>query len=104
MKNRNKMYICYDILWNSMFLNVNIFIKQKSIIKYNKMKQILLIACMALGLTACTCGSSPCEKKNCDDFKTQKEAQEAYDSNKDCYRNLDKDNDGVACESLPKGD
>lgn len=68
------------------------------------MKKIVLMAILAMGLTYCTCGSSPCEKKNCDDFKTQKEAQKAYESDKDCYRNLDKDKDGVACESLPKGE
>jgi hypothetical protein len=47
------------------------------------------------------CGKSPCEKKNCKDFKTQKEAQKTYESDKDCYKNLDKDNDGTACEDLP---
>jgi len=66
------------------------------------MKKLILMAFIIGTLTSCTCGSSPCEKKNCDDFKTQDEAQEAYESNKDCYKNLDKDNDGVACESLPK--
>jgi hypothetical protein len=68
------------------------------------MKKLIIIAFCAISLASCTCGSSPCEKKNCDDFKTQKEAQKAYDSDKDCYKNLDKDNDGVACESLPKGE
>lgn len=48
-----------------------------------------------------SCGQKPCEKKNCDDFKSQKDAQEAFDANPDCYDNLDKDNDGIACESLP---
>ncbi|OQX98109.1 MAG: hypothetical protein B6I20_11495 [Bacteroidetes bacterium 4572_117] len=58
----------------------------------------LIISVFAFGLAAC---GSPCEKKNCNDFKTQKEAQEMYDSDKDCYKNLDRDKDGKACESLP---
>lgn len=64
------------------------------------MKKILIIAA-SIALLA-SCGGSPCEKKNCNDFKTQEEAQDVYESDKDCYKNLDKDNDGVACESLPK--
>lgn len=44
---------------------------------------------------------------NCDDFRTQSEAQNVYDTckfgkNNDPHR-LDGDDDGVACESLPKG-
>ena len=65
------------------------------------MKRLLIVIFIA-GFWAC--GGSPCEKKKCSDFKTQKEAQEVYESDKDCYKNLDKDNDGKACESLPKGD
>ncbi len=50
-----------------------------------------------------------CEENvyNCGDFKTQPEAQEVYDT---CHTSenvdrhgLDKDGDGVACQSLPKG-
>ena len=63
------------------------------------MKKTILIFMLSVFLFSC--GSAPCEKKTCKDFKTQKEAQEAYDSDPDCYKNLDKDNDGVACESLP---
>lgn len=44
---------------------------------------------------------------NCDDFTTQPEAQSVYDgckfsANNDPHR-LDGDKDGIACESLPKG-
>lgn len=51
-----------------------------------------------------------CEENvyNCSDFKTQKEAQEVYDT---CHTSenpdrhgLDRDGDGVACQSLPKGE
>jgi hypothetical protein len=63
------------------------------------MKKLFVIL-FAASLFAC--GSSPCEKKTCKDFKTQKEAQETYESDKDCYKNLDRDGDGTACEDLPQ--
>jgi PBP1b-binding outer membrane lipoprotein LpoB len=66
-----------------------------------KMKKLAIILFSILLFGGCICNSAPCEKKTCKDFKTQKEAQETYDSDPDCYKNLDKDNDGVACESLP---
>jgi hypothetical protein len=50
-----------------------------------------------------------CEENvyNCGDFKTQAEAQEVYDTcntseNPDRH-GLDRDGDGVACQSLPAG-
>ena len=46
--------------------------------------------------------SSNCPTKTCGDFKTQGQAQATYDSNRSCYKNLDADNDGTACETLPK--
>jgi hypothetical protein len=44
--------------------------------------------------------SSNCPTKTCADFKTQAQAQAAYDSNRKCYKNLDGDGNGKACESL----
>lgn len=41
---------------------------------------------------------------DCSDFSTQDEAQEFFESEggpDDDYHNLDRDGDGVACESLP---
>lgn len=38
---------------------------------------------------------------NCSDFKTQPEAQAVYEQDTSDPHNLDNDNDGVACESLP---
>jgi len=38
---------------------------------------------------------------NCSDFTTQKEAQRVLDEFPDDPHGLDKNNDGVACESLP---
>lgn len=43
-----------------------------------------------------------CPSKNCSDFTTQAQAQSTYNSNKECYKNLDADNDGIACENLSK--
>ncbi len=63
------------------------------------MRKCVLVFMLSIFIFAC--GSTPCESKKCKDFKTQNEAQEAYDSDPDCYQNLDRDNDGVACESLP---
>lgn len=38
----------------------------------------------------------------CADYKTQPEAQAAYDSNPQKYATLDKGGDGNACTALPK--
>ena len=39
-------------------------------------------------------------KVRCADFKTQKEAQAYFDAKKPDYQKLDRDKDGIACESL----
>jgi len=44
--------------------------------------------------------NSNCPTKTCDDFKTQAQAQATYNSNRTCYKNLDRDGNGKACESL----
>lgn len=44
--------------------------------------------------------SSNCPTKTCGDFSSQSAAQSTYDSNKSCYKNLDSDGDGTACETL----
>ncbi len=41
-----------------------------------------------------------CPKMNCGDFASQGAAQSAYDGNRSCYKNLDRDNDGIACENM----
>lgn len=43
---------------------------------------------------------SNCPTKTCGDFSSQSAAQSAYNSNKKCYKNLDSDGDGIACENL----
>ncbi|GIW69310.1 MAG: hypothetical protein KatS3mg101_0057 [Patescibacteria group bacterium] len=53
-----------------------------------------------------TSGGKYTDEYNCDDFSTQEEAQKFFKNaggpSQDTNR-LDGDNDGVACESLPKG-
>lgn len=41
-----------------------------------------------------------CEKKACSDFNSQSEAQAYFNSNPECHRNLDTDNDNIPCENL----
>ena len=41
---------------------------------------------------------SECDS-NCSDFSSQAAAQSAFESNRSCYSNLDRDNDGIACEN-----
>lgn len=44
--------------------------------------------------------NSNCPTKTCGDFSSRAAAQATYDSNKSCYKNLDSDSDGIACENL----
>lgn len=44
--------------------------------------------------------NSNCPTKTCGDFTSQSQAQSTYNSNKTCYKNLDGDGNGIACESL----
>jgi hypothetical protein len=39
-------------------------------------------------------------KVKCADFKNQKQAQAYFNAKKPGYRSLDRDKDGIACESL----
>tara|TARA_R110000765_G_scaffold295818_3_gene390977 strand:- start:8320 stop:8625 length:306 start_codon:yes stop_codon:yes gene_type:complete len=42
---------------------------------------------------------STCQSRNCADFANQAEAQAAFEGDKSCYSNLDRDNDNIACEN-----
>lgn len=59
---------------------------------------VFLIVLVALISFSCT-SESTCESKKCSDFATQAEAQSTYETDKDCYSNLDRDNDNIACEN-----
>ena len=45
---------------------------------------------------------SNCPTKTCASFSTWEEAQATYNSNRSCYKHLDGNGDGIACESLKK--
>ncbi|MBA0126367.1 excalibur calcium-binding domain-containing protein [Haloechinothrix sp. YIM 98757] len=62
-------------------------------------------AVLAAGMTLPFAGVALAQDQyNCDDFETQEEAQEVYDSDTSDPNDLDRDDDGVACETLPSGD
>lgn len=80
--------------------------RSKSFSNKNNGCLLLFMALLLLGLPiACSDSSSSdanCPTKTCGDFPNQAKAQEAFNSNKSCYKNLDSDGDGIACENLSK--
>jgi hypothetical protein len=63
----------------------------------------LIISCSESSDAADVSSSnSNCPTKTCGDFTSQSQAQSTYNSNKTCYKNLDSDGDGIACENLSK--
>lgn len=61
----------------------------------------LLVLFITVGSCSEETGNNNCPTKTCSDFTTQSEAQSAYNSDTECYKNLDADKDGIACENLP---
>src|SRR5215210_4843340 len=61
---------------------------------------------MAAGLMFCafllTATPSEAQDLDCSDFQFQEDAQEELESDRSDPNNLDNDNDGIACESLPR--
>ena len=61
---------------------------------------------VATGLVICgillTAAPSVAQDQNCSDFDFQEDAQEELESDRSDPNNLDNDNDGVACETLPR--
>jgi len=62
----------------------------------------LVISCSESSESSDKTANSNCPTKTCGDFSTQSQAQNAFNSNRSCYKSLDADGDGIACESLPK--
>lgn len=64
----------------------------------------IIISCSDSGESSASNSNSAsnCPTKTCADFSTQSQAQATYDSNRSCYKKLDGDGNGKACESLPK--
>ncbi|MFD1065679.1 excalibur calcium-binding domain-containing protein [Oceanobacillus locisalsi] len=69
-----------------------------------KRTRLTLVAFLSVLLMFGTAQSVFAADKNCSDFETQQEAQEHYDADPSDPDGLDRDNDGIACESLPGGD
>ena len=65
---------------------------------------LFIFAFIALSsIISCSDSGEPgsnCPTKTCADFTSQAQAQTTYDSNRKCYKNLDGDGNGKACESL----
>jgi hypothetical protein len=72
-----------------------------------EMKLRTLAASLALGtatlLPLAGVASATPGDRDCSDFATQAEAQEALDSTSGDPERLDEDDDGIACETLPAG-
>lgn len=68
----------------------------------HRMLNLALIASLAW-----SCGSSDgisekvCPKTTCSNYLNQQAAQDRFDSDPECYKNLDSDGDGIACADLP---
>ena len=68
-------------------------------IPYSIVRNALLIVILISVSLTTACGGGSSKKVNCDDFETQPEAQAYFIANN--ASNLDRDNDGIACEHLP---
>ena len=63
---------------------------------------VVFVTIFFLAVTfACAESGDECESRKCSDFQTQSDAQDFYNVNPECYRNLDSDDDGIPCENLP---
>jgi hypothetical protein len=65
----------------------------------------ILLAAAALAVYMILLAASPSEARrdlDCSDFRSQRDAQAVLDRNPRDPNNLDPDNDGVACEKLPR--
>ncbi|OXA91285.1 calcium-binding protein [Flavobacterium hercynium] len=63
---------------------------------------LVIVMALTFGLAISCSESSDCPTKTCGSFSTQAQAQSTYDSDRSCYKNLDSDGDGIACENLQK--
>ncbi len=62
---------------------------------------LILISLSLVSIISCSDTSDDdCPTRTCSDFSSQAEAQSTFDADISCYRNLDADNDGIACENL----
>ena len=66
------------------------------------MKKSQLLLTLLLGLVSSCDSPVGCVDTNCSDYATHEQAQAAYEADPDCHGDLDRDHDGIACESLPR--
>lgn len=66
----------------------------------NSIKCVLAAAVAATSLTFA--GPAAATGHNCSDYATQEEAQAAFNADPSDPEGLDRDNDGIACETRPK--
>lgn len=59
----------------------------------------MFIAFLSIVISVSCTTEGTCKTKKCADFASQAEAQSTFESDKDCYSNLDRDNDNIACEN-----
>ena len=74
-------------------------------IKYTGFFIALILLCVIISCSesdSSNSSNSNCPTKTCGDFATQSQAQSTFDSNRSCYKSLDSDGDGIACENLKK--
>jgi hypothetical protein len=60
---------------------------------------VFITAALSFGFS----GTAQAADLNCSDFATQEEAQAVYNQDPSDPNGLDRDNDGIACESLASG-
>lgn len=69
---------------------------------YKKLAAVLATFVLAtLGVVGIATANA--DDLNCDDFSTQQEAQAVLEQDRSDPNGLDRDNDGIACETLPSG-
>ncbi len=69
----------------------------------SRLRPVVAAAVLAAAASFPLAGTAFAQDLNCDDFATQEEAQAEYERDTSDPHNLDGDNDGTACESLPSG-
>ena len=68
-----------------------------------RLRKIAAVTVLTAGMSYPLAGVALAQDLDCPDFSTQAEAQAVYDRDPSDPNNLDADNDGTACESLPGG-
>lgn len=61
-----------------------------------------MVLCMLAAISYCTGVLAKKIKNNCESFQSQRQAQQAFDSDPVKYKALDKDHDGKVCETTRK--